>query len=147
MMMRCDAAAGRAQPGNATKYLPVPTDLPGAAAQTGDAIPWRAKWIWATQTARMDSAWWAFRSQCRAKKDPADEFSNAHGRADIASTKRASAIQEAASYHIDGHAEIDKTTRRGEHDPVYILFESQYRTTTPMGRCSDVPDWIALVLR
>jgi len=52
-------------------------------------------------------------------------------------------FNEAASYHIAGHAMIENNKKGASTIPSYILFDSQYRHAYPMGPVLPLlPDWI-----
>lgn len=124
------------------QYLPVKVDYSGSQAyNTGDAI--RAATAIGAATARMDSAWWGVsvvvpgeektRLMTYERSLPGCIMVNQAG-------KRY--MNEAASYHIAGHAVIANDKPGAGTIPSYILFDTNYRKSYPMGPIlPDFPDW------
>jgi 3-oxosteroid 1-dehydrogenase len=126
-----------------SKYLPVPTIYTGAQPpNTGDAI--RAAMELGAQTARMNSAWWGVSLAIPGEdKTRLMTFERALPGCIVVNQAGKRYFNEAASYHIAGHAMIDNNKAGAATMPSYILFDSQYRHDYPMGPVLPLlPDWM-----
>jgi len=126
-----------------SKYLPVPTIYTGAQPpNTGDAI--RAAMDLGAQTARMNSAWWGVSLAIPGEdKTRLMTFERALPGCIVVNQAGKRYFNEAASYHIAGHAMIDNNKPGAATMPSYILFDSQYRHDYPMGPVLPLlPDWM-----
>jgi 3-oxosteroid 1-dehydrogenase len=126
-----------------SKYLPVPTIYTGAQPpNTGDAI--RAAMDMGAQTARMDSAWWGVSLAIPGEdKTRLMTFERALPGCIVVNQAGKRYFNEAASYHIAGHAMIDNNKSGASTVPSFILFDSQYRHDYPMGPVLPLlPDWM-----
>src|ERR1700761_1566894 len=126
-----------------SKYLPVPTIYTGAQPpNTGDAI--RGAMELGAQTARMDSAWWGVSLAIPGEdKTRLMTFERALPGCIVVNQGGKRYFNEAASYHIAGHAMIDNNKPGAATVPSYILFDSQYRHDYPMGPGLPLlPDWM-----
>jgi 3-oxosteroid 1-dehydrogenase len=126
-----------------SKYLPVPTIYTGAQPpNTGDAI--RGAMELGAQTARMDSAWWGVSLAIPGEdKTRLMTFERALPGCIVVNQGGKRYFNEAASYHIAGHAMIDNNKPGAATVPSYILFDSQYRNDYPMGPVLPLlPDWM-----
>jgi 3-oxosteroid 1-dehydrogenase len=126
-----------------SKYLPVPTIYTGAQPpNTGDAI--RGAMALGAQTARMDSAWWGVSLAIPGEdKTRLMTFERALPGCIMVNQAGKRYFNEAASYHIAGHAMIDSNKSGASTVPSYILFDSQYRHDYPMGPVLPLlPDWM-----
>jgi 3-oxosteroid 1-dehydrogenase len=126
-----------------SKYLPVPTIYTGAQPpNTGDAI--RAAMDMGAQTARMNSAWWGVSLAIPGEdKTRLMTFERALPGCIVVNQAGKRYFNEAASYHIAGHAMIDNNKPGAATVPSYILFDSQYRHDYPMGPVLPLlPDWM-----
>ncbi len=115
------------------KYLPVPNIWTGAQPpNTGDAI--RAAMAVGAKTARMDSAWWGVSLAIPGEdKTRLMTFERALPGCIIVNKAGRRYFNEAASYHIAGHAMIENNKTGAGAVPSYILFDSRYRHDYPMG--------------
>jgi 3-oxosteroid 1-dehydrogenase len=126
-----------------SKYLPVPTIYTGAQPpNTGDAI--RGAMALGAQTARMDSAWWGVSLAIPGEdKTRLMTFERALPGCIMVNQAGKRYFNEAASYHIAGHAMIESNKSGASTVPSYILFDSQYRHDYPMGPVLPLlPDWM-----
>lgn len=126
-----------------SKYLPVPTIYTGAQPpNTGDAI--RGAMALGAQTARMDSAWWGVSLAIPGEdKTRLMTFERALPGCIMVNQAGKRYFNEAASYHIAGHAMIENNKSGASTVPSYILFDSQYRHDYPMGPVLPLlPDWM-----
>jgi 3-oxosteroid 1-dehydrogenase len=126
-----------------TEYLPVPTIYTGAQPpNTGDAI--RAAMALGAKTARMDSAWWGISLAIPGEdKTRLMTFERALPGCIVVNQAGKRYFNEAASYHIAGHAMIANDRPEASTIPSFILFDSQYRKSYPMGPIiPDMPDWM-----
>jgi 3-oxosteroid 1-dehydrogenase len=126
-----------------SKYLPVPTIYTGAQPpNTGDAI--RGAMELGAQTARMNSAWWGVSLAIPGEdKTRLMTFERALPGCIVVNQAGKRYFNEAASYHIAGHAMIDNNKPGAATVPSYILFDSQYRHDYPMGPVLPLlPDWM-----
>src|SRR6201996_600813 len=126
-----------------SKYLPVATIYTGAQPpNTGDAI--RAAMDLGAQTARMNSAWWGVSLAIPGEdKTRLMTFERALPGCIVVNQAGKRYFNEAASYHIAGHAMIDNNKSGAGTVPSYILFDSQYRHDYPMGPVLPLlPDWM-----
>lgn len=126
-----------------SKYLPVPTIYTGAQPpNTGDAI--RGAMELGAQTARMNSAWWGVSLAIPGEdKTRLMTFERALPGCIVVNQAGKRYFNEAASYHIAGHAMIDNNKPGAATMPSYILFDSQYRHDYPMGPVLPLlPDWM-----
>ncbi len=126
-----------------SKYLPVATIYTGAQPpNTGDAI--RAAMDLGAQTARMNSAWWGVSLAVPGEdKTRLMTFERALPGCIVVNQAGKRYFNEAASYHIAGHAMIDSNKAGASTVPSYILFDSQYRHDYPMGPVLPLlPDWM-----
>jgi 3-oxosteroid 1-dehydrogenase len=126
-----------------SKYLPVATIYTGAQPpNTGDAI--RGAMELGAQTARMNSAWWGVSLAIPGEdKTRLMTFERALPGCIVVNQAGKRYFNEAASYHIAGHAMIDNNKPGAATVPSYILFDSQYRHDYPMGPVLPLlPDWM-----
>jgi 3-oxosteroid 1-dehydrogenase len=126
-----------------SKYLPVSTIYTGAQPpNTGDAI--RGAMELGAQTARMDSAWWGVSLAIPGEdKTRLMTFERALPGCIMVNQAGKRYFNEAASYHIAGHAMIESNKTGASTIPSYILFDSQYRHDYPMGPVLPLlPDWM-----
>jgi 3-oxosteroid 1-dehydrogenase len=126
-----------------SKYLPVPTIYTGAQPpNTGDAI--RGAMALGARTARMDSAWWGVSLAIPGEdKTRLMTFERALPGCIMVNQAGKRYFNEAASYHIAGHAMIESNKTGASTIPSYILFDSQYRHDYPMGPVLPLlPDWM-----
>lgn len=124
------------------KYLPVSTIYTGAQPpNTGDAI--RAAQALGARTARMDSAWWGVSLSIPGEdKTRLMTFERALPGCIVVNQAGKRYFNEAASYHIAGHAMIANNKPGASTVPSFILFDTQYRKSYPMGPVlPDFPDW------
>lgn len=125
------------------KYLPVATIWTGAQPpNTGDAI--QGAMALGAKTARLDSAWWGVSLAIPGEdKTRLMTFERALPGCIVVNQAGRRFFNEAASYHIAGHAVIANDKPGASTIPSYILFDSQYRKSYPMGPLlPDFPDWM-----
>jgi 3-oxosteroid 1-dehydrogenase len=126
-----------------SKYLPVAPIWTGAQPpNTGDAL--RAAMALGAQTARMDSAWWGVSLAIPGEdKTRLMTFERALPGCIVVNQAGKRYFNEAASYHIAGHAMIQNHKTGAGSIPSYILFDSQYRNSYPMGPVlPNLPDFM-----
>ncbi len=125
------------------KYLPVKEDWSGSQPyNTGDAI--RSGMGVGAATARMDSAWWGVSVMIPGEeKSRLMTFERALPGCIMVNQAGKRYMNEAASYHIAGHAVIKNNVPGASTIPSYVLFDSNYRSSYPMGPIlPGFPDWL-----
>jgi 3-oxosteroid 1-dehydrogenase len=121
-----------------SKYLPVAKIWTGAQPpNTGDAI--LGAMALGAKTARMDSAWWGISLAIPGEdKTRLMTFERALPGCIVVNQGGRRYFNEAASYHIAGHAMI---ANGAGAVPSYLVFDSQYRKSYPVGPVlPDFPD-------